>query len=87
MVGGKGPKKITTNGTYETDYENISSDNLVIIDFEYCSYNYRGFDFANHFCEWVYDYSNEEPPYYWEIESNQPDIKQKVWYSLQYKLL
>ncbi len=25
---------------------------------------YRGFDFGNHFCEWCYDYSHDEPPYY-----------------------
>ena len=30
-----------------------ADENLVFIDFEYCAYNYRGFDIANHFCEWV----------------------------------
>lgn len=35
---------------------------LVFIDFEYCSYNYRAFDIANHFCEWCFDYSS--PDYY-----------------------
>ncbi|KAB7498111.1 Choline/ethanolamine kinase [Armadillidium nasatum] len=30
------------------------SDKISLIDFEYCSYNHRGFDVANHFCEWVY---------------------------------
>jgi choline/ethanolamine kinase len=29
------------------------------IDFEYGSYNYRGFDIANHFCEWTFDYQGE----------------------------
>ncbi|CAB3405747.1 unnamed protein product [Caenorhabditis bovis] len=37
---------------------------LTLIDFEYCSYNYRGFDLGNHFCEYGFDYSNEQPPYY-----------------------
>ncbi|KHJ93021.1 Choline/ethanolamine kinase [Oesophagostomum dentatum] len=37
---------------------------LVLIDFEYCSYNYRGFDLGNHFCEYGIDYNCDEPPYY-----------------------
>lgn len=46
---------------------------LTIIDLEYCSYNYRGFDFGNHFCEWCYDYQNKtEMPYYSYHEENYP---------------
>uniref|UniRef100_A0A1I7XKA8 Choline/ethanolamine kinase n=1 Tax=Heterorhabditis bacteriophora TaxID=37862 RepID=A0A1I7XKA8_HETBA len=41
-----------------------TSEPLVLIDFEYCNYNYRGFDFGNHFCEYGYDYNCDEPPYY-----------------------
>lgn len=26
---------------------------LLLIDYEYANYNYRGFDIGNHFCEWV----------------------------------
>uniref|UniRef100_A0AC34Q9K8 Choline kinase n=1 Tax=Panagrolaimus sp. JU765 TaxID=591449 RepID=A0AC34Q9K8_9BILA len=37
---------------------------LVLIDFEYASYNYRGFDFANHFVEYSINYDIDEPPYY-----------------------
>ncbi|CAG8672130.1 9512_t:CDS:2, partial [Paraglomus occultum] len=37
------------------------SNKLEIVDFEYSGYNYRGFDLANHFCEWAYDYHSEEP--------------------------
>ena len=38
---------------------------LTVIDLEYASYNYRGFDFGNHFCEWCYDYQSvQESPYY-----------------------
>lgn len=40
----------------------LKEDRLVFIDYEYCSYNYRGFDLANHFCEWCYDYSNPDAP-------------------------
>ncbi|KAL1140640.1 hypothetical protein AAG570_000570 [Ranatra chinensis] len=42
--------------------EDTAEPSLVIIDFEYCSYNYRGFDLANHFIEWIYDYTNPEYP-------------------------
>jgi choline/ethanolamine kinase len=38
--------------------------NMVLIDFEYCAYNYRGFDLANHFAEWTIDYVQEHFPYY-----------------------
>ncbi|KAK0398250.1 hypothetical protein QR680_002498 [Steinernema hermaphroditum] len=37
---------------------------LVLIDFEYASYNYRGFDLGNHFCEYGIDYDCNEPPCY-----------------------
>lgn len=39
-------------------------ERLTIIDWEYCSYNYRGFDLGNHFCEWSCDYSCEAYPFY-----------------------
>ncbi|CAF1449100.1 unnamed protein product [Adineta ricciae] len=40
-------------------------DNYTVIDFEYCSYNYRGFDIGNHFCEFMFDYkSATEWPFY-----------------------
>lgn len=56
----------------------VSQPELVVIDFEFCSYNYRGFDFANHMCEWLYDYSNENPPYFWVCHDNYPSPKQEV---------
>jgi thiamine kinase-like enzyme len=31
----------------------LKDKSLCIIDYEYACYNYRGFDFANHFCEWA----------------------------------
>ena len=36
--------------------ESECSDPVVLIDYEFSSYNYRGFDLANHFNEWMYDY-------------------------------
>ncbi|CEF60143.1 Protein kinase-like domain-containing protein [Strongyloides ratti] len=31
-----------------------------VIDYEYANYNYRGFDFGNHFCEWGISYDTED---------------------------
>ncbi|KAI9276273.1 kinase-like domain-containing protein [Sporodiniella umbellata] len=49
----------------DTQYGNILKVNgtgeLVVIDFEYAGYNPRGYDIANHFCEWMYDYHSQEP--------------------------
>ena len=49
----------------QTQYGNIlkieNTDELVVIDFEYSGYNPRGYDIANHFCEWMYDYHSSEP--------------------------
>ena len=56
------------------------SDLVSLIDFEYASYNYRGFDLANHFCEWMYSYSNPEAPFYTENYQNFPNEEQQVSY-------
>lgn len=59
--------------------ENTKKPELVLIDFEYCSYNYRGFDLANHFAEWQYDYTAPEYPFYHERGSAAgPRREQKV---------
>ncbi|XP_062475137.1 choline kinase alpha-like isoform X2 [Pezoporus occidentalis] len=44
--------------------ENSENQKLMLIDFEYSSYNYRGFDIGNHFCEWMYDYTYEKYPFF-----------------------
>ncbi|ERF72144.1 hypothetical protein EPUS_02935 [Endocarpon pusillum Z07020] len=36
---------------------------LVVIDFEYASANLPGFEFANHFTEWCYNYHHPERPW------------------------
>ncbi|CAF3526428.1 unnamed protein product [Adineta steineri] len=33
-------------------------DNYTVIDFEYCSYNYRGYDIGNYFSELMFDYKS-----------------------------
>ncbi|KJH41484.1 Choline/ethanolamine kinase [Dictyocaulus viviparus] len=56
---------ITDDGSIRARSDGVmSTDPLVLIDFEYCSYNYRGFDLGNHFCEYGYDYNCDEAPYY-----------------------
>lgn len=51
---------------------------LFLIDFEYCAYNHRGFDIANHFQEWAYDYTNDAHPFYHECRDDCPTLEQKV---------
>lgn len=45
-----------------SDVQSLCS--LCLIDYEYCAYNYRGFDIANHFIEWTYDYTNSMYPHF-----------------------
>ena len=55
-----------------------SPPRLALIDFEYCSYNYRAFDLANHFMEWTYDYTIEEFPHFKASPSDYPSSEQQV---------
>lgn len=38
----------------------------------------RGFDIGNHFCEWVYDYTHEEWPFYKAQLADYPTREQQV---------
>lgn len=53
-------------------------DRIALIDFEYCSYNYRGFDLANHFCEWIYEYKLPVHPYFTVDCDNYPSRQKQV---------
>ncbi|XP_013195667.1 choline/ethanolamine kinase isoform X2 [Amyelois transitella] len=70
------------------DRLSYSSDNgeprLVLIDFEYCAYNHRGFDIANHFQEWGYEYTNTEYPYYFEHHGYCPTMEHKEIFIKEY---
>ncbi|KAL3270793.1 hypothetical protein HHI36_021316 [Cryptolaemus montrouzieri] len=57
---------------------------IVLIDFEYCSYNYRAFDLANHFIEWVIDYTHKEFPFFTIDEENYPSEKQRLRFIEEY---
>ncbi|XP_063545529.1 choline/ethanolamine kinase [Cydia strobilella] len=73
--------------TVDSESSHISDSGepkLVLIDFEYCAYNHRGFDIANHFQEWGYDYTNPEHPYYYENQENHPNLEQKEIFIREY---
>ncbi|XP_013884346.1 choline/ethanolamine kinase [Austrofundulus limnaeus] len=67
----------------EDQYHN-STEKLMLIDFEYSSYNYRGFDFGNHFCEWMYDYTYNEWPFYKATPENYPTREQQLLFIRSY---
>ncbi|XP_053320930.1 choline/ethanolamine kinase [Spea bombifrons] len=54
------------------------SERLMLIDFEYSSYNYRGFDIGNHFCEWVYNYHHNEWPFFKSQLDDYPTKEQQL---------
>lgn len=57
---------------------------LTPIDFEYASYNYRGFDIGNHFCEWCYDYEVDHAPYFSSDLSLYPNKKEQLQFIRAY---
>lgn len=59
-------------------YSDICDPDLMIIDFEYCAYNYRGFDLANHFVEWTLDYRCNEYPFFYHKKDQYPTVEQQV---------
>ncbi|XP_046299573.1 choline/ethanolamine kinase isoform X4 [Marmota monax] len=61
-----------------------NADSLMLVDFEYSSYNYRGFDIGNHFCEWVYDYTHEEWPFYKARPTDYPTRGQQLHFIRHY---
>ncbi|XP_055790196.1 choline kinase alpha-like isoform X1 [Salvelinus fontinalis] len=58
--------------------EGTDRQKLMLIDFEYSSYNYRGFDIGNHFCEWMYDYTNDKFPFFHVNSNNYPTKAQQL---------
>ena len=59
------------------DDNNKHSDHVVLIDFEFSSYNYRGFDIANHFNEWMYNYNRKDYPFYFRDSDKFPTRDQQ----------
>lgn len=57
---------------------------LRLIDFEYSAYNYRAFDLANHFCEWMIDYTVAEPVYFSVALDKWPSKEQQLLFIRTY---
>lgn len=51
---------------------------LLFIDYEYCFYNYRGFEFANHFLEYTMNYNVERYPNFVINEKMYPSVESQV---------
>uniref|UniRef100_A0A8C3VY93 Ethanolamine kinase n=1 Tax=Catagonus wagneri TaxID=51154 RepID=A0A8C3VY93_9CETA len=64
--------------------EDSEKQKLMLIDFEYSSYNYRGFDIGNHFCEWMYDYNHERYPFFRANTLKYPSRKQQLHFISNY---
>ncbi|XP_045342076.1 choline kinase alpha isoform X13 [Leopardus geoffroyi] len=64
--------------------ENSEKQKLMLIDFEYSSYNYRGFDIGNHFCEWMYDYNYEKYPFFRANILKYPTKRQQLHFISNY---
>ncbi|KAI9919157.1 hypothetical protein PsorP6_011290 [Peronosclerospora sorghi] len=59
----------------DLQYGNIMKNeagDVVLIDFEYTSYNPRGYDVGNHFCEWAYDYHKTVNPHLGDFKNKYP---------------
>ncbi|XP_058841888.1 choline/ethanolamine kinase-like [Acipenser ruthenus] len=66
------------------DRDPSSKEKLMLIDFEYSSYNYRGFDIGNHFCEWIYDYTYDQWPFFKATLENYPSREQQLHFLRHY---
>ncbi|GAA5821401.1 hypothetical protein JCM10212_000283 [Sporobolomyces blumeae] len=51
---------------------------IIVVDFEYAGANPRGFDIANHFCEWQADYHHESLSHSLSAHQPYPTLKEKV---------
>ncbi|KAJ2659375.1 hypothetical protein IWW48_003522 [Coemansia sp. RSA 1200] len=67
----------------DLQYGNIlrleSTGELVVVDFEYAGYNYRGFDIANHFCEWMADYHHATHPHLLDPARYPTDVQRRAF--------
>lgn len=59
-------------------FERLNASSLIIIDYEYCAYNYRSYEIANHFMEWIFDYKVPDYPYFTVLPDQYPTKEQQV---------
>ncbi|KAH8326024.1 hypothetical protein KR067_012734 [Drosophila pandora] len=74
----------TDDSALDSSFTIDTEPDLIIIDFEYCAYNYRGYDLANHFIEWTFDYTNPQYPYFYHNKSNYATGQQRRDFIVQY---
>ncbi|KAM8715476.1 hypothetical protein ACLKA7_002517 [Drosophila subpalustris] len=67
----------TDDSALDASFTSDHEPDLIIIDFEYCAYNYRGFDLANHFIEWTLDYTNPQFPYFYHYKEQYSTAQQR----------
>ncbi|KAL9955963.1 hypothetical protein ACROYT_G037370 [Oculina patagonica] len=68
----------------EVQGNNEEEFDIKLIDFEYSAYNYRAFDLANHFCEWMIDYTLPPPQYFSLSLNNWPSKAQQLLFIRAY---
>lgn len=79
------PELDTTNDSaLDASFTIDTEPDLIIIDFEYCAYNYRGYDLANHFIEWTFDYTNPQFPYFYHNTNNCATVSQRRDFIVNY---
>ncbi|XP_017081505.2 choline kinase A2 isoform X2 [Drosophila eugracilis] len=79
------PELDTTNDSaLDASFTTDNEPDLIIIDFEYCAYNYRGYDLANHFIEWTFDYTNPQFPYFYHNSDNCATVQQRRDFIVNY---
>lgn len=63
--------------TKPTKRRSVLENRVILIDFEYCSYNYRAYDIANHFCEWCFEYDTPDYPHFALFEDRFPSVEEQ----------
>ena len=64
--------------------EKLIDQLIVIIDFEFCSYNFRGSEIGNYFMAHMIEYNTPEPPYFLADRNKYPDEKHQRLFIREY---
>ena len=67
-------------------FEKLLDELIVIIDFEFCSYNFRGSEIGNYFNEHLYEYNTPSAPYFIADENKFPDENHRRSFVEEYLL-
>ncbi|GAA5901751.1 uncharacterized protein JCM6883_000382 [Sporobolomyces salmoneus] len=57
---------------------------IIVVDFEYAGANPRGFDIANHFCEWQADYHHESLSHSLSAHQPYPTLSERIRFLRSY---